>query len=96
MLDAVTHERLVVRETEFGPSIMLHDYEDLDFVEDTFVEQHDIETSSRELETDGGERRFELFVHSKQSLPEIQELLDAMSYERHPAQTASDDATSTI
>ena len=81
MLDAVTHERLVVRETEFGPSILLHDYEDLDFLEDTFVEQHDIETSRRELPAESGQRRFELFVRSEKSLPEIQELLDAMSYE---------------
>jgi hypothetical protein len=80
MLDAVTHERLVVRETEFGPSILLHDYEDLDFLEDTFVEQHDIETSRRELPVESRQRRFELFVHSEQSLPEIQRLLDAMSY----------------
>ncbi len=80
MLDAVTHERLLVRETEFGPSILLHDYEDLDFLEDTFVEQHDIETSRRELPAEDGQRRFELFVH-EQSLPEIQQLLDAMSYE---------------
>jgi len=83
MLDAVTHERLVVRETEFGPSILLHDYEDLDFLEDTFVEQHDIETSHREFPLESGQRRFELFVHSEQGLPEIQRLLDTMSYEPH-------------
>jgi hypothetical protein len=80
MLDAVTRERLLVRETEFGPSILLHDYEDLDFLEDTFVELHDIETSSRELPAESGQRRFELFVHSDQSLSDIQQLLDAMSY----------------
>jgi len=81
MLDAVTHERLVVRETEFGSSILLRDYEDLDLPEDAFVEQHDIETSRRELPVERGQRRFELFVHSERSLPEIQRLLDATSYE---------------
>jgi hypothetical protein len=81
MLDAITHERLLVRETEFGPSILLHDYEDLDFLEDAFVEQHDIATSQRELPAEDGQRRFELFVHSQQSLSEIQLLLDAMSYQ---------------
>jgi hypothetical protein len=96
MLDAITHERLVVRQTEFGPSILLHDYEDLDFLEDAFVEQHDIETGSRELPVETGKRCFELFVHSDRSLAEIQALLDAMSYERHPAQKANGDATSTI
>ncbi len=96
MLDAVTRQRLVVSQTEFGPSILLHDYEDVDFLEDTFIEQHDIDTSSRELAAGSGQLRYELFVHSGRSLSEIQELLDAMSYERHPPQTASDDATSTI
>ncbi len=94
MLDAITHERLIVRPTEFGPSILLRSFEDLDFLDDAFVEQHSIQTSFRELPSESGQRRFELFVQSELGLAEIQRLLDVMSYASQEGATG--DATPTI
>ena len=97
MLDAVTGERLLVRDTEFGPCIVVHSFEDVDFIEDAFVEQYDVETSFREVAAGECQRSFELFLRSHLSRSELQGLLDSMSYERQKTQPDIDsDATPSI
>ncbi len=79
MLDSITGQRLVVRPTEFAPSVLLRSWEDLDFVDDVLTERHGIETSHRELLSAGADSGYELFLHTSLELPAIQKLLDDMS-----------------